>query len=110
MEPDHVRHIGEALVQLAVQDESAIADPNTWHSILRPVGVLANPPCPVSRRVAGRACPTSNSAPITSSHGILLSIPARAMSAATMACAAPMALLIDAGDLHEPRDGITDQP
>ena len=76
----------------------------------RPVGVAARPPRAVSRSSTGRRRPTSPMASITSSTGMRLSMPARAMSAAATAFMAPMTLRLTQGTSTRPATGSQARP
>jgi len=76
----------------------------------RPVGVAARPPRAVSRSSTGRRRPTSPMASMTSSTGIRLSMPARAMSAAAMALTAPMTFRFTHGTSTRPATGSHTRP
>src|SRR5699024_11285648 len=74
---------------LYLEKRGHVDEANIFSFNIRPVGVSANPPSPVSRRLDGICLPMRHIAPITSSHGTVLVIPASAMSADTMANAEP---------------------
>ena len=74
------------------------------------VAVAAKPPRAVSRRSTFMSLPTLRIAPTTSSNGIILEIPARAMSAANTAFAAPIALRFIQGHSTSPATGSHTSP
>ena len=76
----------------------------------RPVGVAAKPPRAVSRSSMGRRRPTSPMASITSSTGMRLSMPAKAISAAATAFTAPTTLRLMHGTSTSPATGSQARP
>jgi len=63
-----------------------------WHQPRHTLLHAAHPPSPVSRKEAGSASPTSFMAWMTSSQGIGLAMPAKAICAAERACETPPTL------------------
>src|SRR5690606_15040050 len=90
----HAGHLGDGDFR---QLHSFVGVPKILRSSARPVGVAASPPKAVSFSDTGISRPIRYIASITSSVGITLRTPARAMSAATMAMAAPIALRLTQG-------------
>ena len=77
---------------------------------LRPVGVAAKPPLPVSRSEAGKASPTARMASMTSSQGMALSTPDRAISAQDRALTAPITFRLTQGTSTSPATGSHTSP
>src|SRR5690606_34791560 len=90
----HAGHLGDGDFR---QLHSFVGVPKILRSSARPVGVAASPPKAVSFSDTGISRPIRYIASITSSVGITLRTRARAMSAATMAMAAPIALRLTQG-------------
>src|SRR5699024_6060104 len=83
---------------------------NIFSFNLRPVGVSASPPSPVSRKLEGIVFPMRYIAPITSSHGMRLVTPASDMSADTMAREDPPAFRFTQGTSTKPATGSQTRP
>ena len=96
--------------QPSASETAPIVCPKILVRIFWPVGVPAKPPKPVSRKLAGMACPTCAMAWMHSSAGIRLVHPARARSAAISALPAPIAFRFTHGTSTSPAIGSQTSP
>src|SRR5699024_1302971 len=97
--------------QEAVLFSTAIYNaPNIFSFKTLPVGLSANPPSPLSRRVDGIVFPIRYIAPMTSSQVILLVTPSNAMSAETIANDEPPAFRFTHGTSTSPATGSQTRP